>query len=80
MASGTSSSTAVQARGAFKRAPTIVGLRVPSAEAVRLREDAERSANWKRWGPYLSERQWATVREDYSEDGSWYAMHARQQT
>jgi hypothetical protein len=27
-------------------------------------------ANWKRWGPYLSERQWGTVREDYSQDGS----------
>ena len=27
------------------------------------------SANWKRWGPYLSERQWGTVREDYSADG-----------
>ncbi len=26
---------------------------------------------WKEWGPYLSERQWGTVREDYSEDGNW---------
>lgn len=40
-------------------------------EQVRLREDSTRTKNWKRWGPYLSERQWATVREDYSEDGSW---------
>jgi hypothetical protein len=40
------------------------------AEVVRLREDAGRKGNWKRWGPYLSERQWATVREDYSADGS----------
>jgi hypothetical protein len=38
-------------------------------ETRRLREDAERKANWKRWGPYLSERQWATVREDYSANG-----------
>ena len=36
----------------------------------RLREDAQRIKNWKRWGPYLSERQWGTVREDYSADGS----------
>src|SRR4051812_4870894 len=40
------------------------------AEVERLRADANRSANWKRWGPYLSERQWGTVREDYSQDGS----------
>ena len=39
------------------------------AEMRRLEEDALRQANWKRWGPYLSERQWATVREDYSADG-----------
>lgn len=46
---------------------------VPSqsaAEARRLAEDAARQKNWKRWGPYLSERQWATVREDYSEWGN----------
>ncbi len=38
-------------------------------EARRLAEDARRDSNWKRWGPYLSERQWGTVREDYSVDG-----------
>jgi hypothetical protein len=38
-------------------------------ESRRLAADARREANWKRWGPYLSERQWATVREDYSADG-----------
>ncbi len=32
-------------------------------EHKRLREDDTRQANWKRWGPYLSERQWGTVRE-----------------
>jgi hypothetical protein len=43
---------------------------VPStAERVRLAEDASRGKNWKRWGPYLAERQWGTVREDYSADG-----------
>ena len=41
-----------------------------TAEAQRLAEDATRGRNWKRWGPYLSERQWATVREDYSEHGT----------
>lgn len=40
-----------------------------SAEIARLAEDAQRLKNWKRWGPYLSERQWGVVREDYSEDG-----------
>jgi hypothetical protein len=46
-------------------------------EKVRLEEDARRAKNWKRWGPYLAERQWGTVREDYSEDGeSWnYFTH-----
>ncbi|QQE11074.1 glucosidase [Planctomycetota bacterium] len=40
-----------------------------NAESRRLAEDAMRLKNWKRWGPYLSERQWGTVREDYSVDG-----------
>lgn len=62
----------VHARGMFKRAHTIVGIRSMTAEADRLKQDKSRDSNWKRWGPYLSERQWATVREDYSPDGSWY--------
>ena len=41
-----------------------------SQEHVRLAEDHRRDKNWKRWGPYLAERQWATVREDYSADGN----------
>ena len=40
------------------------------AEVRRLAEDATREKNWKRWGPYLAERQWATVREDYSPHGT----------
>ncbi len=40
------------------------------AEARRLLADAQRQKNWKRWGPYLAERQWGTVREDYSPDGT----------
>jgi hypothetical protein len=38
-------------------------------ESTRLGEDDRRAKNWKRWGPYLAERQWGTVREDYSPDG-----------
>jgi hypothetical protein len=37
-----------------------------TAEEQRLNEDRQRKVNWKRWGPYLSDRQWGTVREDYS--------------
>jgi hypothetical protein len=40
------------------------------AEEKRLKESNERTKHWKRWGPYLSERAWGTVREDYSPDGS----------
>jgi Glycosyl hydrolase family 63 C-terminal domain len=44
--------------------------RVLTIEDARLEEARERKKHWKRWGPYLSERQWGTVREDYSEWGS----------
>ena len=40
------------------------------AEAGRLEEARTGKIPWKKWGPYLSERQWGTVREDYSEDGN----------
>jgi mannosylglycerate hydrolase MGH1-like protein len=43
---------------------------VAGAEAERLAQDTRRESNWKRWGPYLAERQWGTVREDYSQDGN----------
>ena len=47
------------------------------AEAERLQAARERSIPWKLWGPYLSERQWGTVREDYSDNGdAWnYFTH-----
>jgi hypothetical protein len=55
-----------------------------AAERRRLEEDASRERNWKRWGPYLSERQWATVREDYSANGECWDYfphdHARSRT
>jgi hypothetical protein len=41
-----------------------------SAENQRLQEAREQKVPWKKWGPYLSERQWGTVREDYSENGN----------
>jgi len=50
-------------------------------EQIRLIEDSRREKNWKRWGPYLSERQWGTVREDYSASGDTWSYfphdHAR---
>jgi hypothetical protein len=48
-----------------------------TAEHVRLDEARAQKAPWKKWGPYLSERQWGTVREDYSESGdAWnYFTH-----
>ncbi|NND92187.1 MAG: glucosidase [Granulosicoccus sp.] len=52
-----------------------------SAEQRRLNAHARRDANWKHWGPYLAERAWGTVREDYSHDGRAWAFfphdHAR---
>ena len=46
-------------------------------EEIRLSESGTRKKHWKRWGPYLSERAWGTVREDYSPDGrAWeYLSH-----
>lgn len=43
------------------------------AEAVRLKKSFAREENWQRWGTYLPERQWGTVREDYSADGDVWA-------
>jgi hypothetical protein len=52
-----------------------------TAEEQRLQETRSRKVNWKRWGPYLSERAWGTVREDYSPHGTaWNYLphdHAR---
>ncbi|MGB2671947.1 MAG: hypothetical protein WA829_13775 [Candidatus Acidiferrum sp.] len=55
--------------------------RLQSKEDQRLEEDRSRKKYWKRWGPYLSERQWGTVREDYSPGGTAWEFfphdHAR---
>ena len=47
-----------------------ITLGAETVEEKRLAEETARLRNWKRWGPYLSERQWATVREDYSPYGN----------
>ncbi|MEP6860705.1 MAG: glucosidase [Deltaproteobacteria bacterium] len=49
------------------------------SEQTRLDEDAGRERNWSRWGPYLSERQWGTVREDYSSDGACWSYFSHDQ-
>ncbi len=41
-----------------------------TAEGLRLEAERDQKVAWKKWGPYLSERQWGTVREDYSQDGN----------
>ncbi len=51
----------------------------PDPETLRLREDDTRKKNWKRWGPYLAERQWGTVREDYSADGDCWNFFTHDQ-
>ena len=53
-------------------------------EEKRLRDDRDRKKYWKKWGPYVAERQWATVREDYSDNGDAWSHfthdHARSRT
>jgi hypothetical protein len=53
----------------------------PGAEAARLAAADAGTAPWRRWGPYLADRQWGTVREDYSHDGDCWGSfphdHAR---
>ena len=55
--------------------------RLQTTEDVRLEDNRIRKDYWKRWGPYLSERQWGTVREDYSPGGTAWEFfphdHAR---
>ena len=50
-------------------------------EKQRLEEDRLNQKSWRKWGPYLSERQWGTVREDHSPDGDAWGFfphdHAR---
>jgi hypothetical protein len=52
---------------------------VDVTEQKRLNEAREAGIPWKKWGPYLSERQWGTVREDYSQDGNAWAYFSHDQ-
>lgn len=63
--------------GAARDTPMAMASTEDNAERRRLQESDHHQQNWRRWGPYLSERQWGTVREDYSGDGScWnYVPH-----
>ncbi len=73
--------TAEHNRG--QKATSAVNTKAPRftdvTEQRRLNEAREAGIPWKKWGPYLSERQWGTVREDYSQDGNaWdYFSHDR---
>jgi hypothetical protein len=53
---------------------------VPVTEQNRLNEAREQGIPWKKWGPYLSERQWGTVREDYSKDGNAWDYFSHDQS
>ncbi|KIJ49437.1 hypothetical protein M422DRAFT_65944 [Sphaerobolus stellatus SS14] len=59
----------------------LLGPDYEGVEKYRLVQDEAHDRHWKRWGPYLSERQWATVREDYSSNGDAWShfphSHAR---
>jgi hypothetical protein len=50
-----------------------------NAERQRLRDADEQGIAWRRWGPYLSERQWGTVREDYSSGGDAWSYFTHDQ-
>ncbi len=53
---------------------------VDVTEQKRLNEARESRVPWKKWGPYLSERQWGTVREDYSDDGNAWSYFSHDQS
>ncbi|HZP23524.1 MAG TPA: glucosidase [Terriglobales bacterium] len=53
---------------------------VEVTEQKRLNEAREKGIPWKKWGPYLSERQWGTVREDYSSDGDAWSYFSHDQS
>ena len=53
---------------------------VEVTEQKRLNEAREKGVPWKKWGPYLSERQWGTVREDYSQDGNAWNYFSHDQS
>ena len=60
-------------------APQVTGF-TDVTEQKRLNEAREAGIPWKKWGPYLSERQWGTVREDYSQDGNAWDYFSHDQS
>jgi hypothetical protein len=62
----------------LEQATASTGPLVTGAERKRLAE-ARQGVPWRRWGPYLSERQWGTVREDYSESGDAWSYFSHDQ-
>ncbi|KAG8925776.1 hypothetical protein FRC01_009728 [Tulasnella sp. 417] len=56
-----------------------LGAEYEGVERYRLLQDGKKERHWKRWGPYLSERQWATVREDYSANGDAWTHFPHEQ-
>src|SRR6059036_1832436 len=69
-ASGQSRSGAPESSGVPLLYPNPAEGRAMTEERRRLDEATRRTAHWRRWGPYVSERQWGTVREDYSPGGT----------
>jgi hypothetical protein len=64
-----------------RTAPTVASAGVVDvAEQKRLNDAREAGIPWKKWGPYLSERQWGTVREDYSTDGNAWDYFSHDQS
>ena len=53
---------------------------VDVTEQKRLNDARDAGIPWKKWGPYLSERQWGTVREDYSRDGNAWDYFSHDQS
>ena len=62
----------------LRGAGSVTAVTVETAEETRLRE-ARAGAPWRAWGPYLSERQWGTVREDYSDNGDAWSYFSHDQ-
>jgi hypothetical protein len=62
-----------------RKEPVVSGYAHDCAEQRRLNDARDKRIPWKKWGPYLSERQWGTVREDYSRDGNAWAYFSHDQ-
>ncbi|WP_317891069.1 MGH1-like glycoside hydrolase domain-containing protein [Edaphobacter bradus] len=69
-----------QRRGPMESTPKSPIDYIETAEQKRLNDAREQGIPWKKWGPYLSERQWGTVREDYSADGNAWDYFSHDQS